>query len=235
MTRRMLWVLVLALGCGKKEEAAKSSENPADAATIAANERYVIGSLKTIATAEAHFRSNDQDNDRMRDFWTGDVAGLYAIDDTSTGAANPSPIKLIEVAIALADQNPTSGTLTNGNYSKAISEFGTRGPHKGYWFRALVKDSQVEANGGNGIYAVDTDTTGDLVHNTSRFGFCAVPAEYGKTGKRIFIVNENVTIFSRDFGKDALKSGKTPPELGDVFDANWPTDKDLAEKWTKVD
>ncbi len=36
-------------------------------------------SLKTLATAEANFRSNDRDGSKIVDFWTLDVAALYGI------------------------------------------------------------------------------------------------------------------------------------------------------------
>lgn len=204
-------------------------------AHLDANERNASSTLKTFATAQAWFRSGDADCNNMRDFWTGDVAGLYAIDNTSTGAGKPTPIKLIEISAALADLNATSGTLMNGNYSRTIRHFGVRSSKAGYWFRALIEDKQATANGGNGVYAQDTDGTGDLVHHTSKFGMCAVPEVHSVSGKKVFIINENNTMFWRDFGQDVLKVGEIPPRPTGVFDFNWPTDAELARDWHKVE
>lgn len=41
------------------------------------NERAASAALKTLATAEADYRSNDRDGNEINDYWTGDVAGLY--------------------------------------------------------------------------------------------------------------------------------------------------------------
>ncbi len=129
----------------------------------------------------------------------------------------------------------TSGTLVNGNYSKSIANFGVRQAKDGYWYMALKEDRQTTANGGNGLYAQDTDGTGDLVRNTSRFGFAALPASYGASGTKVFIVNEGHTVFWRDFGEDVLETSSIPPTMTNVFDGNWPTDAPLAAHWHKVD
>ena len=48
-----------------------------------------------------------------------------------------------------------------------------------------------------------------------RFGYCAYPAEYGVSGVRTFILNENNTIFWKDTqGEPVLE---------------WPSDADLRE------
>ena len=68
--------------------------------TIRDNERTASQGLKMLATAEADFRANDRDGNRVNDFWTGDVSGLYFI--------NPGgvPIQLIPLALAEADAAP---------------------------------------------------------------------------------------------------------------------------------
>ncbi|MBI2900011.1 MAG: DUF2950 family protein [Planctomycetes bacterium] len=189
---------------------------------LAANERNAAGSLKTVATAQADFRSNDRDNNRVQDFWTGDVAGLYCIDNSSVGG--DSMIKLIEVSVALADYAPWTGGLTVmdvNNYSNPISKFGKRAPKAGYWFMAMKEDKQVTANGGNGDYRQHTGGAKEAVYNTSRFGVCAFPADYGKGGTRTFIINEGNTMFWKDTGGKPVEA--------------WPTDEELARDWKKLD
>lgn len=201
----------------------------------AANERNAGGSMKTIATAQADFRSNDRDNNGARDFWTGDVAGLYAIDNTSTGSATPSAIKLIEGSVALGDMITMPGSLSNGNYANDISTFGVRSSKAGYWYGALMEDLQVTADGGDGVYRQDTDGTGDLVHNSSRFAVAAIPESYGASGNRVFLINEGNTMFSRDFGTDVVTAGTIPPTPTGAYDGNWPLDATLAGLWAKLD
>jgi prepilin-type N-terminal cleavage/methylation domain-containing protein len=199
----------------------------------ASNERNASGSLKTIASAQADFRSNDRDDNRVNDFWTGDIAGLYAIDNTSTGSATPSAVKLIDVSVALADAFAFPGSLSNGNYGTAISNYGVPSSKAGYWYFSLFSDLQVFANGGNGSYKQDSDGSGDLVHHASRFGATAMPESYNSTGRRVYILNEGNTMFARDFGADVI-TGNPPAPTG-LFDGNWPTDADVAALWSKLD
>lgn len=77
------------------------------------------GGLKTIATAQADFRSNDRDQNGNHDFWTSDIAGLYFHG------------KLIEVRVALADLEPQT------------SLEGERGSKGGFWFLSLRRDLSV--------------------------------------------------------------------------------------------
>jgi hypothetical protein len=91
-------------------------------------ERNASSSLKTLASAEADFRGNDRDGNKVEDFWRGDVAGLYTL--TPPGSAEP--IRLIEVSVAAADDRP----ITN------IAAFAPRAPKTGYWYRAIRKKGE---------------------------------------------------------------------------------------------
>ena len=74
-------------------------------------------SLKTIASAQADFRANDRDDNKINDFWRADIAGLY-----STKGSDGLPIKLIESSVAAADDR---------------ADIAEKRPKAGYWFRAL--------------------------------------------------------------------------------------------------
>ncbi len=87
-----------------------------------ADDRNAWASLKTIATAQIDFRSNDRDDDGKPNFWRKDIAGLYALQ-----SKNGSAIKLIDVSIACADDRPKSD----------VSKLPARGPKVGFWYRAL--------------------------------------------------------------------------------------------------
>lgn len=88
----------------------------------ASNERNASASLKTLASAEADFRANDRDGNGVRDFWTGDVRGLYFI------SARGEAIRLIELSVAQADWAPKEGA---GRAAKA-----------GYFYAALKLDEE---------------------------------------------------------------------------------------------
>lgn len=183
-------------------------------ANISANERNGSTSLKTIASAEADFRANDRDWNRVNDFWTADVAGLYTCKDQ-----NGQSIKLIELSVALADGAPAEAGQAGGKLP-ALTDFGVSKPKAGYWFRAMETNASMKP-----VEVLRTDTGGDpamgKVHNTSMFGYCAYPAEYGSSGIRTFILSENNTIFWKDTqGEPVLE---------------WPSDDDLAAEWKKLD
>jgi hypothetical protein len=181
---------------------------------LASNERNGSTTLKTICTAEADFRANDRDWNHVNDFWTADVAGLYTCKN-----AEGQSIKLIELSTALADGAPLEKGAAGGKIP-ALSDFGTAAPKAGYWFRAMEKANDVQPAE---LLREDTGGLPEMgkVHNTSRFGFCAYPAEYGASGLRTFIVNENNTIFWKDTqGEPVLE---------------WPTDAELQAEWKKLD
>lgn len=166
-------------------------------ATVLRNERYAPGALQTLLVAESDFRSNDRDDNRVNDFWTGDVSGLYRVREQ----------KLIDREVAEADAAPVT-------FEFMVKEWIPKPkPYHGYYFRAMLR------NGRGEDLAKDTDESGAKCRNTSWFGFCAYPAEYGKTGAKTFIVFE--TVYACDNG------GK--------FVEQWPTDAQLKESWKEVE
>src|SRR5258706_3632595 len=48
------------------------------------HERNASTSLKTFCVAEADFRNNDRDGNRINDYWTGDVKSLYTLTNCAT-------------------------------------------------------------------------------------------------------------------------------------------------------
>lgn len=84
-----------------------------------------IASLKTICTAQYDFRSNDRDRDGEQNFWTGDIAGLYALSPGNDPQGYP--LRLIELSIATADADPVTD----------LSHVGNPAPSSGFWYRAF--------------------------------------------------------------------------------------------------
>lgn len=87
------------------------------------HERGADASLKTIFVAQRDFRENDRDGNGVRDYWRGDLAGLYTLMPKGSG----EPIKLIELSVAAADDRATPD----------IGRYCLRGPKAGYGYRAL--------------------------------------------------------------------------------------------------
>ena len=155
---------------------------------IWSNERNASAALKNLADAELEFRSNDFDDNRISDFWTGDVARLHR------GG-------LIPREVAEADANPLDPLVA------------TPRPYNGYLFVALntcVIDGLMEP------YRQDTGGTPEMgnVHNYSYFGFCAYPAEYGVTGRLTFVINEGNTMYKLDTGGEPVLRWPEPQSSG---------------------
>ena len=174
----------------------------------ASNERNASASLKTMATAESDFRSNDRSSHLSNDFWTADVEGLFSI--YPNGGAATSIIKLIELSIAGADAStiaPAGGSATDGGI------LGTAGlinpqPKAGYWYMALVGTSESGAN-----VNYNTATTGGRAnYNSSAFGFTAFPDTYS-SGRNIFIINEANTMHKRGVLANCNGNNLRPPQL----------------------
>jgi hypothetical protein len=160
-------------------------------ARIGEHEREVSRLLKSLTSAEADFRANDRDWNHVNDFWTGDVAGLYYVTPNVQGA--PPEIRLIERGIAEADARPLKPLVP------------APVPYHGYYFLAMDEDDGLRGDPER-LYKQDTDGNPFMgkVHNTSKFGFCAYPAQYGVTGRFTYIVNENNTIFRINLGGQAM-------------------------------
>lgn len=145
------------------------------------NFRNASGTLKTLGTAEADFRSNDRDGNGVNDFWIADVRGLWFI-----LGEEEREIKLIEISAAMADWAPRVD-FGDTNYGRDVFE---RGPKSGYWYVAL---SYYEDESGRRLPY--DDGTG---RNRQRFGFLAFPSEHGVTGEESLILDEGNTMYRKD-------------------------------------
>src|SRR4029453_17868798 len=204
----------------------------------ASNERNASTSLKTIATAQADFRANDRDGNHVNDFWTANVAALYTLTNSAIGGALPNDttapaIKLIELSLASADADST--TPPPGGENGDLTSFAVPSAKAGYWYTALVTDNTVSGTL-EAPYRMDTGGTPLMgsVHNYWKFGFLAFP-DSQSSGKYVFIIDENNTIF-RSATSGAVKTGvATPPgSPGAPYDS-YPNHADLKSFWGKLD
>ena len=177
----------------------------------AANERTAVAALLMLESAEAEFRSNDRDGNGVRDFWTGDVAGLYSMTSAAEPGADDDTLQLIELSIAAADAEPLEEGAAGGEYGSFGGFISSR---SGFLFQAIEADAEGEP------YARDTDNKMGAVHNEYGFAFCAFPELYGPGGQSTYIINEDGVVWKADLGGEPL--------------FRWPTEEDLELNWERV-
>ncbi len=140
---------------------------------MAGNEAQALSTLKNLATAEQVWRSEERVG--VSAFWTRDVAGLYA--SLASNERDGSPI---DMQVAQADPRGFAYYLGVWNTTEPVA-------HYGYWFVMAERDIDGRP------LAQDLDHDGKAYENAERFAICAYPEEFGKTGTRTFVVNEEGT------------------------------------------
>jgi prepilin-type N-terminal cleavage/methylation domain-containing protein len=201
-------------------------------------ERNASTSLKTICVAEHDFRANDREGNRVNDFWTGDVKGLYTLTNAAitgnTGGTVDPPIRLIDLSLAAAD---TDGTvLPAGGENTPVTTFAVATAKAGYWYMAMEVDNNY--TGPEASYKMDTLGNPNMgtVHHYTKFGVVAYP-DSSVFGKYCFIVNEANTIY-RSATTGPIRLGTSnPPGLTGVVSGyrNWPDDNPLKSYWSKLE
>ena len=215
----------------------------------ASNERNASASLKTLASAEADFRGNDRDGNKIQDFWAIDVSGLYGV----LPVGSSEMIKLIELSVAGADWYP------NQDASAALGDTGlgqippltytVQAPKAGYWYEAMLTDetgTNVYAVATNGIATLTAGTPTSLEFwNHAKFAFITFPDSFS-AGRNAFFINEGNTIFKRALN-GAVKSSTVLPGsqitlsvdttglVGSQAAETWPADSVLKLLYSKLD
>jgi len=169
------------------------------AAQRSSNERSASASLKTIVTAQTDFNCSDRDNNRIRDYWTADVYGLYGLyplDSAGTvppdGTTIGDAIRLIEPSLATADGQEDATGASYGNVSPPASII-LFAPKAGFVYRAFA--SMETSVGAPTTLLNDTDTGGlGPVHDTNRYAVMAAPENLG-TGRVLFMVSTDGIIY----------------------------------------
>jgi prepilin-type N-terminal cleavage/methylation domain-containing protein len=171
------------------------------AAQRASNERNASASLKTLATSESDFRSNDRDNDKAGNFYVGSIYGLYALNPSTNGTAVPATltpenmIKLVEPSLAAGDGGVAA---VAGGCAAVVDSVGTFSPKASYIYRAFA--SFAVTGGGNTVYGTNGNIAGyGANYNFGKYAFMAFPVSYS-SGRSIFIMNEDITIWRGDPG-----------------------------------
>lgn len=155
----------------------KKNVNPNDP-TIQENEKKAARWLTALAAAEADFRENRPAPGTAKDYWVGDVAGLWHAG------------KLIVKELGEADAKPIRPMVP-----AAV-------PLDGYLFETLVGDASRMRPEPFREGAMLSRGPG---HHPEKFGFCAYPAQYGVTGRSTFLINQDGKVISGDNGGKACR------------------------------
>lgn len=165
----------------------------AEPAGPAANELIAQLGLQLIRQAQETFKNSDSDRNNTADYWTRDLAGLYALKDGSGQA-----IFLIDPQMAAADPDGAA------RYGLAPA------PRNGYFFKAMTSDPDGRP------FAADEDKDGGAYTNKTKYGVTAWPANYGPGGRLTFILGESGKIWKKDTqGRPVDRwPGKDPAQEG---------------------
>jgi type II secretory pathway pseudopilin PulG len=204
-------------------------------------ERGASTSMKTLAVAEADFRTNDRDGNGVNDFWTYDMKGLYtltncAVPGRAGGTVDP-PIRLIELSLACADSDGT--TAPAGGECMDVTQLGVVAAKAGYWYAALLADGSLPPTS-DATYRQDTSGNYAMgsCHNMGRFGFVGFP-ESMTFGKFAYILNEGNVIYRAALTQPVRLGNAIPPGVaGTGFSnsfANWPDEPSIKSYWSKLD
>lgn len=143
---------------------------------IKANESAAISSCKLYSDGQDIYR-RIKSSEGIKVY----AQSLRGKDGLCTRVVDGKPLKLVSVAMANAEGNPSDKPT----------------PHRGYCFKVLTGQGP-KAVGGRKSYVYKGYMTGG-------YAFLAYPAQYGKTGKRTFQLNFTGTIYAKDLGKDTAR------------------------------
>lgn len=192
--------LLFLIECYKKYE-----RNPYEMSTVL--------SLNDIIKAQYAFKTKDIDANNINDYWTGDLSGLYRINDKDGQA-----IQLITAALARADLKPLPENMVNFLTKHVAIEPAC---FLGYYYCAMILNDSL---------------TPFSCFNKTEFGFLAIPELYGVTGKRSFICSQDGNIYSKEIPLKRISNIKDVPEglrkwpEPDPISAGWQLEKEYLSK-----
>ncbi len=202
----------------------------------ASNERSASASLKTLASAEADFRANDRDANKVNDFWTFNVKSLYTmVPESGAPVTAANTIRLIELSVASAD---SAAQGTDGNNSVSITSLAVVAAKAGFWYQSLRSDQ----SGTPETYLVDTLGTdsagaaiGAVAYHTSKFGFLAYPDSMS-SGRFAYMLNEGNSIIRRALTGSIRGAGTTPAVVASMAEfIDFPNETTQKNAWGKMD
>ncbi len=167
-------------------------------AKTGAMEASARAALMNLSTAQEQFRLD------YADYWVADVSGLNRI------LRGEASIRIIEDSMALADAKPcvaldVEGAFKADGEARAVklAALGKSKPKTGYYVIAL--ESYQDASGKTVKYHEGSGRSAE------KYGFCAYPAEYGKTGRQTFMMGEDRVVWKKDTAGKAPSGYPTEP------------------------
>jgi len=165
---------------------------------IGCNETTAVGGLRTLVTMESTWQQQDYDENGRHDYWTYDISCLYRIPPTeiktTNGAVVWNAFYFVRADAAPAQDN----VFGSGTIEIWAGKVATPTPLGGYLYKAFKKDENGNLYNQNLFKKIPAT-------NDSKYGFIAVPAVYGISGTRIFIVNETKNVYATDPVSDEKK------------------------------
>lgn len=167
------------------------------------NERRAAESLKQLVWVEQLFRKSTGGTA----CWTGDVrtlvvgkpgnasSGTNSPADPGIASADASPLPFVPIDLDGDKKDDWIVDADALNYSSGAT-------FRGYRYRAMQTDDI-----GNPYCADKTRPV-----NPAKFGFCAYPAEYEKSGKNTYVVSELGTVFYKDTGGKPVETYPSNPK-----------------------
>jgi len=156
---------------------------------IGANELDAIGACSAFVTAQYEYASEDHNSNGVREY----AQKMISSPGTKDGLFWPASSDETESPIA-------------AQVTKAIAEGYTKTgdkpmPYRGYYFR-ILKSQGKQAPGGANDYLVRGMMIGG-------FGLIAWPVEYGISGIKTFMVNQDGVIYERDLGVNTAETAQS--------------------------
>ena len=180
-----------------------------------------IGTLKQFTSTQAIWHQQDPDGNGKKDYWTYDVSCFHRM----LRADKETKCAFIPRDVALADAKPADyigGEVPFGGHVMIEPWPEAKITLKsGYFFQVMEIDEE-----GNPYKQNEVGDNGIKACNDRRFGFVAYPAQYGVTGTKTYIVNQDGTVYGTDCGSDANKivlrwPGMNPIDVIGPGGKNW--------------
>lgn len=147
-----------------------------ESSTLELNELRALAQLSALGSMLICQRANDLDGNSKFDEWTGDISGLHRL--VPKGAKGP--IQVISKEVAMADAAPLPAGPEKGGATLSEALCVKPVPFHGYLFRVLKR---YEYKG-----VMEDLDEGNNRHD-HMFALCAFPADYGKSGRKTFLLS----------------------------------------------
>jgi len=161
---------------------------------IGRNERNAIAVCSGVVAAQKEYALTGHD---------GLPAGLYAQKLRSDAGKQNGLFWPVESGASRSPAGPLLAGAADQGYGE---EAGRSTPYHGYYFRVLTAQADSARDGAKSYIGGDGRQSGG-------FALIAYPAEYGRSGVKSFIVNQDSIVYEKDLGKGTLEIARQMREF----------------------